>query len=113
MAKLSKEETLAKIQERIKSLQERAEAVARGETVTRGRAPNPMGTSDEMRHLLFVMRGLKDTGIKYEGLAALVTKVHKMSEKEIAALNEAGQKVFADNPMPEPKTRKKNSSEEG
>lgn len=105
---LSIEERKAKLQARMQALQEQMERVNRGEPLggARGRAPNPMGSTEEFGALTRFIKSLKDSGITYATVAGVLSgAVDGLDEDEKASLTEAGTAKLTEFPAAKRKSK--------
>lgn len=105
---LSVEEKKAKIQARMDALKEQLERVNRGEPLggARGRAPNPMGSTEEFGALTRYIKSLKDTGSTYATIAGIISgAVEGLDEDEKASLAETGTAKLAEFPAAKRKSK--------
>ena len=109
MAILTPEERKAKLQARMAALQEQMERVERGEPLGggRGRAPNPMGSTEEFGALTRVIKSFKTSS--YGVIAGIITSAFEegIDEDMAKALKAKGEAVMASFPATERKRKVK------
>jgi hypothetical protein len=112
MAILTPEERKAKLQARMAALQEQMERVERGEPLGggRGRAPNPMGNTDEFGALTRVIKSHKTSN--YAVIAGIITSAFEegIDEAMAEALKVKGQAAMDSFPATERKRKVKDEA---
>lgn len=105
---LSMEERKAKLQARMQALQEQLERVERGEPMggARGRAPNPMGSTEDFAALTRYIKSLKGTGATYATIAGVLSgAIEGLDDEEKASLTETGTEKLAEFPAAKRKSK--------
>jgi hypothetical protein len=112
MATLTPEERKAKLQARMAALQEQMEKVERGEPLGggRGRAPNPMGSTEEFGALTRVIKSHKTSS--YGVIAGIITSAFEegIDEDMAEALKAKGEAAMAALPATERKRKAKDTA---
>lgn len=94
---MSVEERKQKLMERMAALQEQMKKIDNGEPTTRGRAPNPMGTAEDLKALVRQINSLKNVeGLTYFALAAAIHDFMEegTSTEDLAEMSKKGQDIL-------------------